>query len=138
MITRLRDELGGHLTGARIGVLGLAFKTGTNDLRDSPAARIASSLADLGAIVTAHDPTVDQDVPGLTVRPDMYDVALGADGLVLLTDWPEYHALDWTYVAGLMAGDLVLDTRNTLDPQHLGHTGLRCVTLGRSQAQHRP
>jgi UDPglucose 6-dehydrogenase len=133
VITRLRGELGGRLDRTRIGVLGLAFKAGTNDLRDSPAVRIARDLAECGAVVTAHDPTVDpdQDVPGLTVAPQVYDVAVHADALVLLTDWPDYHALDWTRIAASMTGDLVLDTRTTLDRQHLAAAGLRCVTLGR-------
>jgi len=133
VINRLRGELGGRLDRTRIGVLGLAFKAGTNDLRDSPAARIAHDLVDRGAIVTAHDPTVDpnQNIPGLTLASQVYDAARDADALVLLTDWPNYHALDWTRVAATMTGDLVLDTRTALDRQHLAAAGLHCVTLGR-------
>jgi UDPglucose 6-dehydrogenase len=138
VITWLRRELGGNLAGTRIGVLGLTFKSGTNDLRDSPAAWIARTLADVGAIVTAHDPTVDHDIPGLTVTPDVYDAAVDADGLVLLTDWPDYHGLDWTRIAESMTGDLVLDTRTTLDTQHLADLGLHCVSIGRGQPDHRP
>lgn len=134
VITRLRGELGGRLDRTRIGVLGLAFKAGTNDLRDSPAAQIARDLVECGAIVTAHDPTVtpDQGLPGLTVAAQVYEAAVDADALVLLTDWPGYHALDWTRIATAMTGNLVLDTRTTLDRQHLATAGLRCVTLGRS------
>lgn len=58
---------------------------------------------------------------------------MDADALVLLTDWPGYHALDWTRIAASMTGDLVLDTRATLDRQHLAAAGLRCLTLGRGR-----
>lgn len=134
VITRLRAELGGSLDRTRIGVLGLAFKAGTNDLRDSPAVRITRDLIEHGAITTAHDPTAkpNLDITGLTVAPQVYDAARGVHALVLLTDWPEYHNINWSCIAATMTGDLVLDTRAVLDQQHLAAAGLRCVTLGRS------
>lgn len=132
VVSQLRDELG-PLDHVRIGLLGLAFKTGTNDLRDSPAIRIARTLAGSGATVTAHDPTVDHEIPGLTVEPDVYDIAPGTQALVLTTDWPEYRHLNWDRIAGLMIGNLVLDTRNILDARHLRAAGLRCVRLGQHQ-----
>jgi UDPglucose 6-dehydrogenase len=129
----LRAELSGRLAGARIGVLGLTFKAGTNDLRDSPATRIAQALIDHGAIVTAHDPTVDRDILGLIVAPDAHDVATDANALVLLTDWPDYRTLDWTRIRFAMTGDLVLDTRNALDAGRLADAGLRYIGTGRGR-----
>lgn len=133
VMAHLHAELGGRLAGACIGVLGLTFKAGTNDLRDSPATRIAQALTDHGAIVTAHDPTVDRAVLGLTVTPDAHDVAADANALVLLTDWPDYRTLDWTRIRFAMTGDLVLDTRNALDAQRLADAGLRYIGIGRSR-----
>jgi UDPglucose 6-dehydrogenase len=121
----------------RVGVLGLTFKTGTNDLRDSPATRIARALPDHGVKVTAHDPTVLHRVSEITTTSDVYNVTAEADPLLLLTDWPEYHALDWPRIAQSMTGDLVLDTRNTLAREHLDGTGLRCVSIGRGNPARR-
>ncbi|MYW91711.1 UDP-glucose/GDP-mannose dehydrogenase family protein [Amycolatopsis rubida] len=134
MIARLRDELGRNLSGARIGVLGLTFKTGTNDLRDSPASHVVRALTGFGATVAAHDPTVHHEIPGVEVKTDVYEVVPGIDGLILITDWPEYHSLDWNRIAGMMVGDLVLDTRNAFARRHLAAAGLRCVSLGRRSA----
>ncbi|HEU5472723.1 MAG TPA: UDP-glucose/GDP-mannose dehydrogenase family protein [Actinophytocola sp.] len=131
VIARLTTELGHCLAGAHIGVLGLTFKAGTNDLRASPATQIVQALTDHGAIVTAHDPTVDRDVLGLTVVSDPHDVATDATALVLLTDWSEYRTLDWTRISSRMTGDLVLDSHNALDDRRLADAGLRYLGVGR-------
>jgi UDPglucose 6-dehydrogenase len=102
-------------------------------LRDSPATRITHALAEHCALVTAHDPTVDRDIVGLTITPDAHNVAIDANALVLLTDWPEYRALDWTRISSAMTGDLVLDTRNALDAPRLADAGLRYVGIGRGR-----
>ncbi|QFZ16099.1 UDP-glucose dehydrogenase family protein [Saccharothrix syringae] len=121
----------GALAGARIGVLGLVFKAGTNDLRDSPALAVAELLALEGAELVAHDPQVDRPLPGMTVVDDPYAAVRGADAVVLLTEWPEFRALDWARVAALMAGSTVLDTRNHLDPDALLRAGLVLDGTGR-------
>ncbi|WP_409493970.1 UDP-glucose dehydrogenase family protein [Amycolatopsis sp. cmx-11-12] len=130
VIARLREALGAELKGLRIAVLGLTFKAGTNDTRDSPALRIARAAVECGAVVTAHDPTVQGLVPGITVAVTPYDAAKNADGLVLLTDWPEYPNLDWEAIATAMTGDVVVDTRNVLDRSRLVEAGLKVSTWG--------
>ena len=108
----------GSLAGARIGLLGLAFKAGTGDLRDSPALAVAADLARAGAELAAHDPAVGA-VPGLDavqVVDDPYLVAKDAAALVVLTEWPEFRDLDWARLAASAAQAIVVDTRNLLDP----------------------
>ncbi|MGM1058224.1 UDP-glucose dehydrogenase family protein [Saccharothrix sp. Mg75] len=130
VVDRLRAAVG-PLAGRRIGVLGLVFKAGTNDLRDSPALAVAELLAFEGAELVAHDPQVDRPLVGMTVVDDPYAAVRGADAVVLLTEWPEFRALDWARVAAGMAGSTVLDTRNHLDPDALRRAGLVLLAPGR-------
>ncbi|MEJ2852515.1 MULTISPECIES: UDP-glucose dehydrogenase family protein [unclassified Saccharothrix] len=131
VVDKVRDAVGGTLAGARIGILGLAFKAGTNDLRDSPALAVAELLAFEGAELVAHDPEIREPLVGMTVVDDPYSAVRDADAVVLLTEWPEFRTLDWARVAGLMNGVLVLDTRNHLDEDALRRAGLVREGLGR-------
>ncbi|MEV6641573.1 UDP-glucose/GDP-mannose dehydrogenase family protein [Amycolatopsis sp. NPDC051371] len=122
----------GSLAGARIGLLGLAFKAGTGDLRDSPALAVAAELARAGAELTAHDPAVGA-VPGLDVVQvvdDPYLVAKDAAALVVLTEWPQFRDLDWSRLAASAAHAVVVDTRNLLDSGELAHAGFTHVGVG--------
>ncbi|MDU0289613.1 UDP-glucose/GDP-mannose dehydrogenase family protein [Saccharothrix longispora] len=134
VVDKLRAAVG-TLAGTRIGVLGLAFKAGTNDLRDSPALAVAELLAFEGAELVAHDPQVDRPLVGMTVVGDPYAAVRGADAVVLLTDWPEFRSLDWARVADGMTGSTVLDTRDHLDPDALHRAGLVLLGLGREPAR---
>ncbi|MQA11432.1 MAG: nucleotide sugar dehydrogenase [Pseudonocardiaceae bacterium] len=125
----------GELSGARIGLLGLAFKAGTNDVRDSPALAVATALAEAGAELTGYDPVVGGEQSGMIVVGDPYQVAKGADAVVLLTEWPQFRDLDWWLVAELMDGDAVIDTRNHLPVAEVTAAGLRHSALGRTPTQ---
>ncbi|MFB9906541.1 UDP-glucose dehydrogenase family protein [Allokutzneria oryzae] len=135
IVTKIREACGGSLDGVRLGLLGLTFKAGTDDLRDSPALAVAALLREEGAELTAYDPGVAGAVPGVTdtvrVVGDAYEVAKGAAGLVLLTEWPEFRTLDWSRVAALLEGRVVIDTRNHLDPDVLRRAGLGWRGVGR-------
>ncbi|WP_460962855.1 UDP-glucose dehydrogenase family protein [Parasphingorhabdus pacifica] len=124
-----------RLEGLRIGLLGLTFKAGTNDLRDSPALAVARLLVDRGAEVLAYDPALRGNEPGLldpvTVTEDPYQVAKGSAALVLLTEWQEFRGLDWPRLADLLDRPVVVDTRNHLDPTELRLAGLDWCGLGR-------
>ncbi|WP_280402766.1 UDP-glucose dehydrogenase family protein [Nocardia carnea] len=123
----------GCLRGTRIGVLGLAFKAGTGDLRDSPAVTVARQLCHHGVTVTAYDPCVPAGTPGLDpvqVVDDPYLVAKEAAALVILTEWPEFRALDWARLAGTVERAVVVDTRNLLDETTLGDSGFRRIGIG--------
>ncbi len=129
-IHRLQEELGRELAGTRVALLGLTFKAGTDDLRNSPAMHIAHALVEHGVHVTAHDPAIKNEIPRLSVVPTVQGAAANTDALVLLTEWPEYRWLNWTTVATLMTGELVFDTRNALDPEVVTDAGLRYVGVG--------
>ncbi len=128
----LREELW-VLKGKRIGLLGLAFKPNTDDLRNAPSLVIARELLSEGAEVIAHDPAAAEAaadlLPELTVVGDAADVARGADAVVLVTDWPEYQRLDWDRFQGAMSYPLFIDGRNACDPDRMREVGFvyRCV-----------
>jgi UDPglucose 6-dehydrogenase len=132
IVSKVRLALGGSLAGARIALLGLAFKAGTTDLRDSPAVAVAALLSAQSAQVTGYDPAVRGSVPGISVAEDPYHAVTGAAAAVILTDWPQFCMLDWTRFSQLMAGNTIIDTRNHLDPAALDSVGLCWHGIGRS------
>ncbi|MGB5656426.1 MAG: UDP-glucose/GDP-mannose dehydrogenase family protein [Acidimicrobiia bacterium] len=132
IVRKLQDHLR-PLRGQRIGLLGLAFKPGTDDTRDTPAITIARSLVEKGAILRASDPMVNSlpEVPDLRVYSDPYDAVCDADAIVLLTDWPEFLALNFEKVADCMRGRVVIDGRNAFDPKVVLGAGLIYEGVGR-------
>jgi UDPglucose 6-dehydrogenase len=131
---KVRAAVGGDLAGKRIGLLGLTFKAGTNDLRDSPALAVAAALRVEGAELSGFDPGCPCPVPGLTdgisVADDAMAVAKDADAIVVLTEWPEFRALDWHALARVAANRTVIDTRNLLDPAVVRRAGFSWVGVG--------
>lgn len=129
------DELLGGLDGCQIGVWGLAFKEGTDDLRDSPAVSVIEMLIERGASVRAHDPAALANaasrLPDISLCDDPYAVANGADAIALCTPWPEYKEIDLARLKSAMRGDLLLDGRNMLDPARVEAAGLRYEGIGR-------
>jgi len=123
------------LKGRTIGLLGLAFKPHTDDLRESPATDIARRLIDRGCRVRAHDPVAMErarrehpDIEmSLCDSPEA--VARDADALVLVTEWPQYRDLDWEGIAKTMRTRLLIDGRNALERGKLERAGFRYLTL---------
>lgn len=119
VLRKLQAELK-ILKGKRVGVLGLAFKAGTDDLRDSPALDVIQRLLAAGAVVAAYDPIVKElrevDVEGLRIAADPYDAAERADALVVATEWPAFGDLDFCRLAERMRGRFILDGRGVIDP----------------------
>jgi UDPglucose 6-dehydrogenase len=136
IVGKVRDAVGGSLAGVRVGVLGLAFKAGTNDLRDSPALAVAEQLVLEGAELTAYDPEVTGPLAGMLLVDDPYQAVKGAQAVVLLTDWPEFRTLDWVRIAELMDGHAVVDSRNHLDGDALTRAGLLHSGVGRAPLAH--
>ncbi len=135
VVRRLADHLDGSVQGRRIAVWGLAFKAGTNDLRDSPSLEVCKRLVAAGADVTAFDPAVGAAAVsqlGFAYAETSIGACFGVDALVVLTEWPEFAATDPSLVAAAMSGDVVFDTRNVLDINEWTSAGLRLVTVGRS------
>jgi len=154
VVNKVRTAAGGELEGAVIGVWGLTFKAGTDDLRNSPAVEVVERLVGEGAIVQAFDPTVEvplgersAPVEGLAevassggeaslsrlVRafPDAYAASQGAVVTVVLTEWDEFRWLDFTKVRDAMAEPVVVDARNLLDPAQLRRIGFDYTGIGR-------
>jgi UDPglucose 6-dehydrogenase len=135
MVDKVRDAVGGSLAGQRVGLLGLTFKAGTDDLRDSPALTVAALLAAEGADLIGYDPAVPAAVAGMTddlqVTDDPLKVASGAAALVVLTEWPEFRLLDWARLAELVEHRIVIDTRNLLDADVLRRVGFEVRGIGR-------
>ncbi|QFU91844.1 UDP-glucose/GDP-mannose dehydrogenase family protein [Amycolatopsis sp. YIM 10] len=124
----------GSPAGARVGLLGLTFKAGTDDLRDSPALAVAARLAARGAVLTGYDPAVPAARGGALADVHVVDdpllVAKDAAVLVVLTEWPEFRELDWAQLAQLADRAAVVDTRNLLDAERLAAHGFTCRGIG--------
>ena len=123
----------GSLSRVRLCLLGLTFKAGTDDLRDSPALAIAALLRQAGADLVGHDPalTARDEVDGVTVVADPVEAAQGAEAMVVLTEWPAFRTLDWSAMAAAAKRPIVVDTRNLVDPATLRRAGLTAIGLGR-------
>jgi UDPglucose 6-dehydrogenase len=107
----------GDVRGRRIALLGLTFKAGTDDLRNSPAMEIAQTLVALGASVQAYDPTVDAGAfYGMEVHSSSYSACRNADALVIGTEWQEFASMDLSVLSTTMSGRVIVDARNMLDP----------------------
>ncbi|MBP7928530.1 MAG: UDP-glucose/GDP-mannose dehydrogenase family protein [Acidimicrobiia bacterium] len=137
-ISRVARVIAGHragpLHGLTVAAWGLAFKAGTNDVRDSPALSVLGRLTERGATVKAYDPAFtmnDLNLSGIEVEDDPYAVCSGADVLVVLTEWPELRWLDFEKVIEAMAGARVVDTRNLLDRSQLVRLGFEYWGIGR-------
>jgi UDPglucose 6-dehydrogenase len=130
--SKVRMAAGGGLRGRRIGVWGLAFKAGTDDVRESPAVRIAALLVEEGAEVRAYDP--EATAPGLAQVGSAIEAARDADVLLVATEWPEFAQIDLEEVRGVMRGHRVVDARNLLDPAAVRGAGLDYLGLGRPSA----
>jgi UDPglucose 6-dehydrogenase len=130
---RVATLLGG-LDGRRIGILGLAFKAATDDVRDSPAVALAARLLAAGALVKAHDPEAAENavraLPGLVVTATPEEAIDGAEAVVIATEWPAYRDLDWAAIRDRLARPLVIDGRRLLDADRMRVLGYRYETVG--------
>lgn len=136
-IDRAVDKLSRDLWVLRdkvIGLLGLAFKPQTDDVRNAPAIALAERLLAEGAAVRGYDPRAAgravQACRGLVLARDPYDLATGVDALVLCTEWPEFLTLDWNRIRGLVRRPVLLDARNALDRKRLEAAGFRLLGMG--------
>jgi UDPglucose 6-dehydrogenase len=135
MAARVVEALGGSVEGKRIGVLGLAFKPNTDDMRDAPAIPLVNALLQQGASVVAFDPAAMENalplLPGVESAKDAEVVAEGADALVIVTEWDEFRALDLGKLAERMRGRMLVDLRNVYDPDEAQRAGLDYRGIGR-------
>lgn len=134
VIHKLNEKLD-NLKDKTIGLLGLAFKPNTDDIRESPALTIANKLQELGATVRAYDPVaMDQAkrvMSDITFTKDAYDLAEGCNAIVVVTDWNEFKQLDMTRIKEVMAQPVVIDGRNIYPPKRMKEMGFTYAAFGR-------
>ncbi len=131
----LRTLLNGPLTDRKIGLLGLAFKPNTDDIRDAPALEIARMLQYEGALVSGYDPVAMNNVarenPDLRLVEDPYELAEGMDALVVCTEWNEFKQLDLARIKPTMSQPIIVDGRNIYEPQYMLDLGFTYRAVGR-------
>jgi UDPglucose 6-dehydrogenase len=138
-IHKLRRELW-NVRGKRVAVLGLAFKGGTDDLRESPAIAIVNRLLDEGCELVAYDPAAMENARKLLAEQvrfaeSPYDAAEDADALLVLTDWDEFAELDPKRLHAALRQPVVIDGRNLFAPEQMAALGFRYVSIGRAEKQ---
>ena len=135
VVKKIRNAVGGELNGKTVAVWGLTFKAGTDDLRDSPSLAVIKRLQVEGAIVKAHDPTVQGHKEGIpaqvTISKGPLEACENADAVVLLTDWEEYRNIDPNEVIERLADPNLVDTRNVFDPKEWEDKGFTYQGIGR-------
>ncbi|NOZ06768.1 MAG: UDP-glucose/GDP-mannose dehydrogenase family protein [Chloroflexi bacterium] len=134
VIQKLRNQLG-KLQDRTIGLLGLAFKPNTDDLREAPSVEIAHLLQNEGAHVKGYDPVAmplaERLIPGIELAKDAYDLARGCDAIVVVTEWNEFKHLDLAKVKALMRQPILLDGRNVYDAEQMKSLGFQYRGMGR-------
>jgi UDPglucose 6-dehydrogenase len=134
-IYKLREVLDGSLREKVIGLLGLAFKSNTDDLRDSPALEIARMLFTEGAVVKAYDPVAmpgaARQIPEIQLSSDPYELAQDCDALVVCTEWNEFKHLDLARLRESMRQPVLVDGRNLYDPAEVRSRGFIYRGVGR-------
>jgi UDPglucose 6-dehydrogenase len=136
LLDRLVSRLGDDLSGRTVGVWGLAFKPGTDDMREAPSLSVVEGLLERGATVRAHDPVAMErarEIWGEKVHfsDTNYDCLEGADALVIHTEWQPYRRPDFERMRGLMASPVVFDGRNLWRPERMRELGFEYYSIGR-------
>ncbi|HVR37988.1 MAG TPA: UDP-glucose/GDP-mannose dehydrogenase family protein [Thermoanaerobaculia bacterium] len=137
MVTKIVDALGGDVSGKTIGMLGLAFKPETDDMRDSPTIPIIKGLQALGATIHAYDPQATENAKAIFENvqycEDAYRTAEGADALVIATEWNVFRALDLQRIRKALRQPVVIDLRNVYDPQRMKAEHFQYFSVGRAE-----
>jgi len=137
-IGKFKKLVNGNISKMKVAVLGLSFKPGTSDVRKSPAIRLTNALVKEGVAVVAYDPQAMEEAkhdtdPSVGMVGSIETCIHDADAVFLATDWKEFSAFDWNKAKTLMKGDIVVDTRNFLDPKMIKEAGLRYIGIGRGE-----
>ena len=134
VISKLQQHLG-SLRDRKIALLGIAFKPNTDDMREASSLVLSARLQADGARIRAFDPIAEEEarklIGGIEFADGALDCVAGADAVVLVTEWPEFRALDWGAAGARMRGRLVVDGRNVLDREALAAAGFTYEGIGR-------
>ncbi|MBU4457635.1 MAG: UDP-glucose/GDP-mannose dehydrogenase family protein [Candidatus Omnitrophica bacterium] len=121
--------------GKTIGVLGLAFKPNTDDMRSAPSVDIINCLKEGGARIKVYDPQAMKNarsiLKGVTFCKDPYETARASDAIAIVTEWHEFRVMDLRRIKKLMRNSLIIDGRNIFDPERMQRLGFRYVSMGR-------
>lgn len=135
MIDKIKHHLGSNLKGKTIGILGLAFKQNTDDIRKSPSLDIVKLLLKEGAHIKSFDPLAMDNakkiLPNLTYCQDEYETARDSDALVIATEWNQFRNLDLLKIKNLLKSPILLDLRNLYEPEKVRSLGFIYEGIGR-------
>jgi UDPglucose 6-dehydrogenase len=139
LMSKVRCALGEELEGRRIALWGLAFKAGTDDMREAPSLTLIEALLDEGVSICAHDPAAIEHARGLLgnridYAETNYEALVGADALVVVTDWNEYRHPDFERVKRTLKQPVIVDGRNLYDVEKMREMGVRYHSIGRPSA----
>ena len=139
LLSKVRCALGEELEGRRIALWGLAFKAGTDDMREAPSLTLIEALLDEGVSICAHDPAAIEHARGLLgnridYAETNYEALVGADALVVVTDWNEYRHPDFERVKRTLKQPVIVDGRNLYDVEKMREMGVRYHSIGRPSA----
>ena len=134
MAKKVIAACGGSVRGKQIGLLGLAFKPNTDDMRDAPSLALAQALEDAGAKLRVYDPGAMGQarpmLPHATFCEDAYDCAEGVEALVIVTEWDMFRALDFRRLGQTMAARTIVDLRNVYSGEDVRRRGFSYVGVG--------
>ncbi|MEZ5986296.1 MAG: UDP-glucose/GDP-mannose dehydrogenase family protein [Hyphomonas sp.] len=135
MASKVISAMGGDVSGKTIGVLGLAFKQNTDDMRDAPSLDILPALQAAGAKIKAYDPEAMTEASHLLkdieFSKNAYEAAQDADALVIVTEWDQFRALDLDRIKTALKGNVVVDLRNIYSPEDMAAKGFAYTSIGR-------
>jgi len=136
-VKKVKKALGGKIRGKRIGVLGLAFKPNTDDMREAPSIKVLTPLISAGAKISAYDPEAEERArvvfgDKISYEESAYEAVKDADILLVLTEWNEFKQLSLKKVKSLMKKPVVVDGRNIYDPVKMKKLGFVYIGVGRS------
>jgi UDPglucose 6-dehydrogenase len=136
-IKKIHTILGEDLKGKTIGVLGLAFKPNTDDMREAKSLDVIADLLETGAQVRAYDPIAIENTrttfPDITYCANAYEVAAGVDALIVVTEWNEFKQLNLDRLKSIMANPIIFDGRNIYDPERMQQFGFQYFAVGRGK-----
>jgi UDPglucose 6-dehydrogenase len=133
---KLKEHYGSSLRGKKIGLWGLSFKPHTDDMREAPSIRIIEELSSEGVIIKAFDPVAMEEArkiigDGIEFCSDKYETLVDADGLIVVTEWPEFRVLNYNILEKLMLEKVIFDGRNIYDAEELQEHGFTYYSIGR-------
>jgi UDPglucose 6-dehydrogenase len=138
-ISKIHRVLGDDLKGKTVGILGLAFKPNTDDMREAKSIDIINDLLESGAKVKAYDPISIENTqkifPDIGYCANAYEVAAEVDAIIIVTEWNEFKSLNFERISCIMAKPLIFDGRNMYDPEKMRRLGFEYHSVGRASVQ---